>query len=45
MNNSNIIKNAVDSKKLYIAKCHLSHETGKVHLLDSEMNELEIEDI
>lgn len=45
MNNSNIIKDAVDSKKLYIAKCHLSHETGKVHLLDSEMNELEIEDI
>ena len=34
-----------NDKKLYIAKCHLSHQTGKVHLLDFDENELEIEDI
>ena len=35
LKNSKIVKDAVDKKKLYIAKCHLSHQTGKVHLLDS----------
>lgn len=45
MNNSQIIKKAVESEKLYIAKCHLSHETGKVHVLNNEMEELEICDI
>lgn len=34
LNNSTIIKNAADKGELYIAKCHLSHETGKVTLLD-----------
>lgn len=45
MNNSEIIREAVMSNRLYIAKCHLSHQTGKVHLLDANMNELEIEEI
>ena len=45
MQNSKIIRDAVASNKLYIAKCHLSYQTGKVHLLDSLMNELEISDI
>lgn len=29
-----IIKNAVDNGKLYIAKCHLDHDTGLVDLID-----------
>ena len=45
MNNSSIIRNAVKNKELYIAKCHLSHETGRVHLLDMEMHELETDEI
>ena len=45
MKNSEIIRKAVENQKLYIAKCHLSHETGKVHLLDFDENELEIKDI
>lgn len=35
----------IPHKKLYIAKCHLSHKTGKVHVLDNLEQELEIEDI
>lgn len=30
---SNIIKNAVDSNKLYVAKCHFDHSTGLVDLI------------
>lgn len=45
MNNSSIIRKAVENKELYIAKCHLSHETGRVHLLDMEMHELETDEI
>ena len=45
MNNSKIIREAVDNKKLYIAKCHLSHQTGKVHMLNDVLDELEIEEI
>lgn len=45
INNSKIIKSAVENDKLYIAKCHLSHQTGKVHLLDNSLQELEIIDI
>lgn len=45
MNNSQIIKDAVSNNKLYIAKCHLSHQTGRVHLIDEKMNELELKDI
>ena len=41
LKNSGIIKNAVNAKKLYIAKCHLSHQTGKVHLIDSDMQDIE----
>ena len=33
LNNSKIIKEAVDENKLYIAKCHFDHNTGKVSLL------------
>ena len=45
MKNSEIIKNSVEQNKLYIAKCHLSHQTGRVHLIDEQMNELELEDL
>ena len=45
LKNSEIIRKAVEDKKLYIAKCHLSHETGQVHLLDMEMHELETDEI
>jgi len=45
LKHSKIIKQAVLDKKLYIAKCHLSHETGCVHLLDSNLEYVEIEDI
>ena len=45
MNNSSIIQKAVFDKNLYIAKCHLSHQTGRVHLLDNNMNELELKDL
>ena len=30
LQNSKIIKNAVDENKLFIAKCHFDHNTGKV---------------
>ncbi len=33
MKKSKIIKNAVESKKLYIAKCHFDHSTGLVELI------------
>ena len=45
MENSEIIKKAVEEKKLYIAKCHLSHTSGRVYLMDSKFNEIEIKDI
>ena len=31
---SKIIKTAVDNNELYIAKCHLDHDTGLVDLID-----------
>lgn len=31
---SSIIRNAVDNGELYIAKCHLDHDTGFVNLID-----------
>ena len=34
MEKSKIIKNAVDNKELYIAKCHLDHSTGLVDLIE-----------
>ena len=33
MDNSSIIKNAVNENKLYIAKCHFDHNTGEVKLI------------
>lgn len=45
LKNSKIIRDAVANKKLYIAKCHLSHKTGRVHLIDSYMHEFETEEI
>ncbi len=45
LNHSKIIKNAVDDKKLYIAKCHLSHLTGRISLLNSDFDRIEINDI
>ena len=36
LNNSEIIKEAVESDKLYIAKCHFDHNTGEVTLLYNE---------
>lgn len=45
LNHSKIIKKAVENKELYIAKCHLSHETGHVHLLNSNLEYIEIKDI
>ncbi len=45
LNNSQIIKNAVNENKLYIAKCHLSHKTGRVSLINSDLGEIKISDI
>ena len=45
LKHSDIISNAVKNNQLYIAKCHLSHETGQVHLLDSNLEYVEIEEI
>ncbi len=36
LNNSDIIKDAVEKGKLYIAKCHFDHNTGEVSLLYNE---------
>ena len=33
LKNSEIIKNAVDNNKLYIAKCHFNHNSGEVYLI------------
>lgn len=45
LKNSKIIKTAVESNKLYLAKCHLCHQTGKVYLLDSNLDYVEIKNI
>ncbi len=34
MQKSGIIKNAVNDKELYIAKCHFDHDTGLVNIID-----------
>lgn len=36
LNNSDIIKEAVNSKKLFIAKCHFDHNTGEVSLIEEK---------
>ncbi len=45
LSHSEIIKKAVDENKLYIAKCHLSHKTGLVSLLNSNLEEVKADDI
>lgn len=35
LNNSKIIKNAVEQGSLYIAKCHFNHNTGEVTLISN----------
>ena len=42
LNNSKIVREAVNDKKLYIAKCHLCHQTGRVKLIDANMDEIAI---
>lgn len=42
---SKIVREAIKAEKLYIAKCHLCHQTGRVKLLDSNMNEINIEEL
>ena len=42
LNNSKIVSEAVNDKKLYIAKCHLCHKTGRVKLIDANMDEITI---
>lgn len=34
LTNSKIIKNAVNSNELYIAKCHFNHATGRVEVIN-----------
>ncbi|MBQ8634787.1 hypothetical protein IJ425_01365 [bacterium] len=45
LKHSSIISNAVKNNDLYIAKCHLSHSSGEVYLLDSTLHEVLIKDI
>lgn len=40
LNNSKIIKNAVESGRLYIAKCHFNHNTGEVYQIDKDLNKI-----
>ncbi|MBR2499689.1 MAG: hypothetical protein IKB60_01275 [Clostridia bacterium] len=43
--NSTIVKDAVEKKILYIAKCHLCHQTGKVWLIDENLEEVKLDNI
>ncbi len=45
MQNSPIVKHAVDEGELYIAKCHLCHQTGKVKLIDKNLEEVSLDNI
>lgn len=45
LNNSTIIKNAVNNKELYIAKCHLCHQTGRVRLIDENLEEIKLDNV
>ena len=40
---SDIIHSAVNNGKLYIAKCHLCHQTGRVKLIDENLEEIKLE--
>lgn len=37
LNNSPIIKSAVDEGKLYIAKCHFDHNSGEVYMINDKL--------
>ena len=45
LNHSDIVKKAVEDKKLYIAKCHLCHQTGKVTLLNNDLEYVSLDNI
>lgn len=45
LKNSDIVREAVSRGNLYIAKCHLSHQTGEVSFLDAELHELHSQDL
>lgn len=38
MENSKIIKSAVDDGRLYIAKCHFDHNTGEVYMINQNLD-------
>lgn len=40
---SDIIHSAVNNGELYIAKCHLCHQTGRVKLIDENLEEIKLE--
>ena len=40
LENSPIIKSAVDDGRLYIAKCHFDHNTGEVYMIDSDLHKV-----
>ena len=37
LNNSPIIKSAIDEGKLYIAKCHFDHNSGEVYMINDKL--------
>lgn len=45
LKHSEIIKNAVNNNELYIAKCHLCHQTGRVKLIDENLEEVALNNI
>lgn len=45
LKHSEIIKNAVNNSELYIAKCHLCHQTGRVKLIDENLEEVALNNI
>ena len=45
LKHSEIIKNAVNNSELYIAKCHLCHQTGRVKLIDENLEEVVLNNI
>lgn len=45
LRNSKIIREAIADGKFYIAKCHLCHQTGRVKLINSNMEEILPENI
>ena len=45
LRNSSIVKEAVSKNKLFIAKCHLCHQTGRVKLIDENLDEVKLENI